>query len=740
MPTRPRHFSRLLTILLIASVAACSNAGVHGTPNAFLPQNLQSQRGITTPFLSSPEKNSPIALTPAKLKLYGTGKSSAETVVAYERARKHQKIAFTVKSTCRKVATVSPTSGKGPKFTVTVTAIKSGRCTLTFTDQSHNTAKLAVADKPGGSLVTTLSIPTHTLRKNKHARIGPKFISPSTEAMTVEIKGPTNVSVIAGLVTGAPGCTLTITGLDCTFGTGLSACPASNPTCYIATVTTYDAYDSNTNTIPSSAAPLSISVSSFGIQANRTTNVNFPFYGIPARITAIPGDVLTTSSGNVLDLIGPGTHKMYAEAFDADNNLIAGIGGPTYAVSVVGALSATATQPAYGSPRFTVLPPTTLDLQHTATLNITASYPGFASSSTGESEYSSPCDVPGAVCKGAVTLDMQSLLAVLGGYQISFYAAEKGLGPINTITSGIGNTASDIIFDSHGNLYASVPYGYGSNGGNVNVYALGSTIVNREITSGISQPQYLALDPSGNLFVLNRGNNSVTEYAYGSSTPSTTIHVASGGFRLAVDSRDDVWVLTHSGTSSSRVTTGAVYYYANGSSSGIELSGLVDPYDMVVTPQNVLYVSDQNYQVKSQSSECGNGFGSGCNILSFAPGSANGTLYSDSAYCGDLAFVQPSQTYPFIIQDTACGTSFAEYWLNDPYHPASPFAQWTGNIQNLAGRTTAVAVDQAGYIFYADLFDHIVYYFGTNNLQADPPPTLEITNGVGNPSRLAIIQ
>jgi hypothetical protein len=124
---------------------------------------------------------------------------------------------------------------------------------------------------------------------------------------------------------------LTIDGIDCVFGTSLAACPTASK-CYTATIETYDSYDATTNTVPAYAAPLSISKTAFTIANNQVNNVSFNFAGIPAQVIILPGSALTNETGNIIDLIGPGSHKMYAEALDADNNLIAGSGGPAFPV------------------------------------------------------------------------------------------------------------------------------------------------------------------------------------------------------------------------------------------------------------------------------------------------------------------------------------------------------------------------------------------------------------------------
>ena len=74
-----------------------------------------------------------------------------------------------------------------------------------------------------------------------------------------------------------------------------------------------------------------------------------------------------------------------------------------------------------------------------------------------------------------------------------------------------------LAFDSSGNLYVA-------NDGNntVSKFAPGSTTPSATYSAGLSDPVALAFDSSGNLYVANDGNNTVSEFAPGSTTPSAT--------------------------------------------------------------------------------------------------------------------------------------------------------------------------------------------------------------------------
>ena len=678
-----------------------------------------------------------LKVAPAKLTLYGKGTSSVAAVVVSESKYTGT---FTEKNTCSKVATLAPASGKGPSLTVTLTGVGKGKCTVTFSDAKGHKAALAVTDKNGGRLETQLLVPIALPHdKRGHRRFGPKFISPSTQAMTVKIAGNgVDIEEVTGLTALSPGCALTLQGLQCTFGQSLPSCP-NGTNCYKATFTTYDAYDASTNTIPSGAAPLSISVQPFTIADNQTNSVTFNFSGIPAQIAVVPGTALVAQSGNVYDLIGPGAHNMYAEALDADNNVISGIGGPQYAVAVSGGLAATVTQPPAGSPRFTVTPPAMLMSSSTlGTLTVTATY------GNGQTD---GCAVAGAVCSSAVALDMQSLLAIGGGYSIELYAAEKGTGPLTTITSGLQREGtSDIEFDAHGTLYAAVT------AVGVDEYALGSTIPARTILLPNDIVTKMALDASGNLFVLDVSQNKLFEYAPGTTTPSLTLNVASSSgypYLLAVDSSDDVWVgyVNFDGYYAVK-PTGGVNFYAHGSTTPVALSGLTAPVGLAVdTVTKTLYVSDQTNYTPAQPYQCNDS--TPCKVWAYTFGNwGSPASLATAAYAGDLAVLDESYndgsygtlTVKGVFQDNADGSKFAFYRTNQPL-PVTTSA-FTAGLD--PGTTQAIAVDELGNMFVAAPLIGSVYGYRFSSINdggtsEDVTPFVTMTNGISNPAHLAIV-
>ena len=133
--------------------------------------------------------------------------------------------------------------------------------------------------------------------------------------------------------------------------------------------------------------------------------------------------------------------------------------------------------------------------------------------------------------------------------------------PIGSITTGT-NGAFGAAVDKTGNLYVA-------NIGNstVTVYPPGASSPSLTISSGLSSPYGVIVDSKGNVFVSNLGNNTITAYATGQTSPYETINFNAYGqaVGIAVDSSNNVWVACD--------TTNGVFEIKAGS-TGVTNSGL----------------------------------------------------------------------------------------------------------------------------------------------------------------------
>jgi hypothetical protein len=167
--------------------------------------------------------------------------------------------------------------------------------------------------------------------------------------------------------------------------------------------------------------------------------------------------------------------------------------------------------------------------------------------------------------------------------------------------------------------------------GYVEIFKVPSYSMVGEITSGINEPEGIATDKKGNLYVSNLGGNTVTVYKPGKTSPSLTLSetdgpddvaVGSNGYVYAADVEGGIDVYPPGATSpTTRLTSSnlaygvfavgvdgsnnvygggfgaagaAVVEFANASGSGtnLGLTGLEDPSGILIDNKNDVVVSD----------------------------------------------------------------------------------------------------------------------------------------------------
>jgi sugar lactone lactonase YvrE len=108
------------------------------------------------------------------------------------------------------------------------------------------------------------------------------------------------------------------------------------------------------------------------------------------------------------------------------------------------------------------------------------------------------------------------------------------------------------------------------------------------ITSGVSSPYGLLVDASGRLFVANRTNSTVTEYASGTTTPQTTYQQdLDSPLYVAEDAAGDVYVSNAYGSS--------ITVYASGSTTATTLPSLGSETDgLAFDASGTLYAAYRN--------------------------------------------------------------------------------------------------------------------------------------------------
>jgi sugar lactone lactonase YvrE len=209
---------------------------------------------------------------------------------------------------------------------------------------------------------------------------------------------------------------------------------------------------------------------------------------------------------------------------------------------------------------------------------------------------------------------------------------------IDTITDGIFGPRA-LAFDGNGHLYvlnassgpSSSSSSSSSSGGSVTIYDSARRLIGT-LSSGLSAPVAMAVDPAGDVMVANAGSSSsssggtsgsVVVFAAGSSSPTGTITDGISNPRaLALDGSNNLYVANASGGSSSSSSSsagGSVTIYATGSTSP-ELTitdGIGEPDSLAIAPNGWLFVSNVAGSSSSSSSS------SGGDVQVYLPGNAS---------------------------------------------------------------------------------------------------------------------
>ena len=149
-----------------------------------------------------------------------------------------------------------------------------------------------------------------------------------------------------------------------------------------------------------------------------------------------------------------------------------------------------------------------------------------------------------------------------------------------TYSDGVFNP-TDMAFDPFDDaLYAT---NQGDN--SVSEFPLVELPVNT-YSGNLSDPQGLAFDSSGNLYVSNVDTGTVSVFAAGSNTPTATLTAVGGEpYDLAVDSSGNLYVASFDQSTVSEFTPGST------TASIIYSAGVSSPYALTIGPSGNLFVA-----------------------------------------------------------------------------------------------------------------------------------------------------
>lgn len=527
-----------------------------------------------------------------------------------------------------------------------------------------------------GTTPTPFATPTPL---NTGSSAGP---SAQVQAITLNLSGPTPATETIGLTPGSASCV--------NVAAGGAVCQASLPLSagnYTAAVSEVGA-----------AMPNGMQTIAFAVAYGSGTVVNLTLSGVPQQVAVLAGSSMSylNAQGGV-DLYGAGKHQLVAQLLDANQNIVVGGASPVVTVAQTGgALALSLAPPGPNLPNvFTVSPPVPY-AGGTATLRVSAAFPGMPSN---------PCLQIGATCSGSVALGVKQLLAIAnaGTNAVALYAGGQNA-PVATIQNGVSNPQS-LVFDGAGDLFVA------SQTGSVTEYAAPYSGMPATIAMGVNHPQALALDARGDLFVANgSASNTVTEYSppYGGGPVATISTGIEDPVSLGFDASNDLFVANQA---SNTVTVYAPPY--TGTPTTLS-NGLYGPNSLALDGHGNLFVSNLNSTPAS--------------VVEFSPpfsaASAPAVAITNGVNEQGAIALGPSSSLFVPNQGSNTVTQYLP-----------PYAAAPATISGGQNQPVALAIDAAGNLYVAN--------YGNNTVTQYPPPYagaswITISNGVSSPQALAL--
>jgi hypothetical protein len=375
--------------------------------------------------------------------------------------------------------------------------------------------------------------------------------APGSQLLAINVSGPTTISQTVSVGPNSGGCTPAAGGSTCQLALSL---PDGT---YVGTI--------------GNAAI------AFNVAPGGNNVLNLTLGGVPSQIAVVPASYLSAQNAQGgIDLYGGGKHLLLVELLDANQNVMVGGPGATFAMSEAGgSLAVSVTPAAIIAPNFFYVTAAASPSGSSAILRTSANNLGP----------SSPCAQSAAVCSGTVRVDVRQILAVANSAANSVTLYVNGQStPLATIQNGVTNPQT-LVFDTAGDLFVA------NQPGSVTVYAPPYNQPPLAIANGINHPQALAIDPRGNLFVANRnGSNTVTLYSppYGGAPSATISSNVDDPVSLALDANANLFVVN----SAANTVTEYTPPYA-GTPTTIS-KGLYAPSSLALDARGNLFVANLN--------------------------------------------------------------------------------------------------------------------------------------------------
>ena len=434
----------------------------------------------------------------------------------------------------------------------------------------------------------------------------------------------------------------------------------------------------------------------FTVTTAANNALNLTLGGVPSQLAVVPASYTSVQNAQgTIDLYGAGRHAFVVEMLDANQNVMVGGAGVTFSLAQGGgSLPLTISPVSSAASNLFYVTPSSAASGASAILRATANFGGFAN----------PCAQSGAVCSGTARIDTKQILAVAdsSANAVTLYASGQSA-PLATIQSGISNPQA-VAFDGYGDLFVA------NQPGSVTVYAPPYNQGPVTIAGGINHPQSLAVDARGDVFVANgNGSNTVTLYSppYAGPPAATIAAGVDDPVALAVDGNADLFVVN---AAANTVTEYASPY----TGAPVTISkGLNTPNSLALDTRGNLFVANLNSTPNS--------------VVEFLPPFSNATapvatITNGVNEQGSIAVMSSNLFVPNQGANTV-----TEY--------TAPYNGTPVTINGGQSQPVALAVDSSGNLYVANYGNNTVTVYGTPYASGS---WATISNGVAAPMGLAL--
>ncbi len=321
----------------------------------------------------------------------------------------------------------------------------------------------------------------------------------------------------------------------------------------------------------------------------------------------------------------------------------------------------------------------------------------------------------GKIRIGVIAIFFAAALAIVGLHRFSDRADSADPTPTVLVTDGCSEAVTAYPAATNGDVSPLAP-----------------------APTGLAEPEFVAIDASGNIYAANLCNNTITVYAKGSNrdaAPTAIIGGSNSGLSspagIALDSSGKIYVADDGAAAAPTPVPASVFVYAAGSNGNVapiatvsgSNTGLTYPIGIAVDSSGNIYVADQVARSVYVYSAGSNG---DVTPIATISGDNTGLYYpqgiavdsSRNIYVADEGMVDSIVSPPSVYVYSAGSNG-----------DAVPIATITGSNTGLSS-PAGIALDSSRNIYVPDRGAGIVYVYpplGSSSGQLDEAPTATIS-------------